>query len=64
MLVWPKSPFSFFCKIKDTFFIFTNNSIDLGILSMSAASCYWLLMDRGQGAAKHLPMRKTSLTGK
>ena len=28
-----------FRKIKDTFFIFTNNFIDLGILSMSAISC-------------------------
>ena len=27
-----------FCKIKDTFFIFTNNFIDLGILSMLAIS--------------------------
>ena len=36
LLGWPKSPFSFFCKIKDTFFIFTNNYIDLGILSTSA----------------------------
>ena len=27
-----------FWKIKDTFFIFTNNFIDLGILSMSAIS--------------------------
>ena len=31
-----KSLFSFFCKIKDTFFIFTHNFIDLDILSMSA----------------------------
>ena len=28
ILGWPKSPFSFFSKIKDTFFIFTNNFID------------------------------------
>ena len=35
----------FFCKIKDTFFIFTNNFIDLDILCMSAISCmvsHWL----------------------
>ena len=38
LLGWPKSPFSFFCKIKDIFFIFTNNFIDLDILSMSAIS--------------------------
>ena len=36
VLGWPKSLFSFFCKIKDTFFIFTSNFIDLDILSMSA----------------------------
>ena len=29
----------FFHKIKDTFFIFTNNIVDLAILSMSASSC-------------------------
>ena len=38
----------FFCKIKDTFFIFTNN-FDLDILSMSAISHYWLLVGRGLG---------------
>ena len=31
LLGWPKSQFSFFRKIKDTFFIFTNNLIDLDI---------------------------------
>ena len=46
---WPKSPFSFFCKIKDTFFIFTNHFNYLDILSMLAISCYWLLVGRGQG---------------
>ena len=35
---WPKNLFSFLKKIKDTFFIFTNNFIDLDILSMSAIS--------------------------
>ena len=30
----------FFCKIKDIFFIFTNNFIDLDILSMSAIALY------------------------
>ena len=39
LLGWPKSLFSFSCKIKDTFFIFTNNFIDLDILSMLASSC-------------------------
>ena len=36
ILDWPKSPFSFFCKINDIFFIFTNNFIDLDILSILA----------------------------
>ena len=31
---WPKSPYGFFCKIKDTLFIVTSNFIDLDILSM------------------------------
>ena len=39
----------FFHKIEDTFFIFTNNFIDLDILSRSTISCYWLLVCRGQG---------------
>ena len=38
VLGWPKSPFSFFHKIKDTLFIFTNNFIDLDILSVLAIS--------------------------
>ena len=40
VLGWPTSPFSFLCKIKVTFFIFTNNFNDLDILSMSAISRY------------------------
>ena len=44
-----KSPLFFFCKIKDTFFIFTNDFIGLDSLSMSAFSRYWLLVGRGQG---------------
>ena len=44
-----KKLFIFFCKTKDTFFIFTNNFMDLDVLSMSAISCYWLLLCRGQG---------------
>ena len=60
VLGWPKSPLCFFHKIKDTFFIFTSNFIDLDILNMSAVSCYWLLLGRGWGAAKHLPMHKTA----
>lgn len=41
VLGWPKRPRSFFHKIKDTSFIkviFTNNFIDLSILSMPALS--------------------------
>ena len=62
ILGWPKSQFSFFCKIKGTFFIYTNNFIDLDILSMLAISCYWLLIlwVEARGAAKHLPMHKTA----
>ena len=36
-------------SIKDTFLIFTNNFIDLDILSMSAISHYGLLVNIGQG---------------
>ena len=36
----PKVHYVFSHKMKDMFFIFTNNFIDLGILSMSAISCY------------------------
>ena len=46
--------------MKGTLFIFNHDFIDLDILSMSALSCYWLLVGRGQGAAKHLPMHKTA----
>ena len=56
----PKRPFSFFCKIKDTVFIFTSNFTDLDILSMSATSHYWLLVGRGQGASQHSPVRKSA----
>ena len=38
-LDWLKGPY-FFHKIKDTFFIFTNNFIDLDVLSISAISRY------------------------
>ena len=48
LLGWPKSLLSFFCKIRDTLFIFTNNCIDLDILSMLAISCYLLLVGRDQ----------------
>ena len=41
--------FFFFYKIKDSFFIFTINFIDLDILNMSAISCCWLVVGRGQG---------------
>ena len=40
VLCWPKSPFSFFCKIKDRLFILTYNCIDLDILSLSVIY-YW-----------------------
>ena len=49
VLGWPKCPFSFFHKIKDTFVIFTHNFIDLDIFSVPTISHYWLLVGRGQG---------------
>ena len=49
LLGWPSSLFSFFHEMTDTFFIFTNNFIDLDILSISAISPCWLLVGRGQG---------------
>ena len=54
---WPKSPLNLFCKIKGIFFIFTNNFIDLDILSILAISHCWLL--EAKGAANHLPMHKS-----
>ena len=60
---WPETPFSFFHKIKGTLFIFTNNLIELDMLSMSTISSYWLVVGRGQGSAKRLPMYD-SPTGK
>ena len=60
LLGWPKSPFSFFHRTKDMFFIFTNNFNDLDVLSMSAISRYRLLVGRGPGAAEHLPMHETA----
>ena len=59
VLGWPKSPFSFFHKIKDTFFTFTNYFTDLDILSLLATPQYWLLVVVARGAAKHLPMHKS-----
>ena len=59
LLGWPKHLLTFF-SLKDTFFIFTSNFIDLDILSMSAISCYWLLVGRGPGAAKHLLVHETA----
>ena len=41
------------------FFIFINNFI-VDILGMSAISRHWLLVGRGRGAAKHLPMHETA----
>ena len=38
LLGWPESLFSCVCKRQDTFFIFTNNFIDLAILRMPALS--------------------------
>ena len=51
------SPSSFYCvghkvcftfSIKDTFFIFTSNLINLDIQRMSSISHYWCLVGRGQ----------------
>ena len=50
VLGWPKSLLHFFFhKIRDIFFIFTNDFFDLVILSMLSISCYWFLVARGQG---------------
>ena len=38
MLGWPASSYDFYHKIEDTLFIFTNNFIDLDILSILAIS--------------------------
>ena len=48
ILGWPKSLLHFFHKIKDSLLIFTNNFIDLDILSMPAISRYSFLVSRGQ----------------
>ena len=64
ILGWSKCPFWFFCTLKETFFIFTNNFIDLDILSMSAISCYWLLVCRGQGCNQTSSNPKDSSTAK
>ena len=48
LLGWLKSLLLFFYKIKDIFFIFINNFIDLDILSMLAISHYRFLVGRGQ----------------
>ena len=45
---WPKGLYSFFCKIKDTFFICTNNFLELDILSMSAIFCMIYNIDCSQ----------------
>ena len=47
LMGWPKSPFVFSCKIKDTFFIFTNNFIGSDILSMWLSSA-WCNIDCSQ----------------
>ena len=64
ILGWSKCPFWFFCTLRETFFIFTNNFIDLDILSMSAISCYWLLVCRGQGYNQTSSNPKDSSTAK
>ena len=46
---WPKSLIHFFHKIKNTFFILTDNVIDLDVLRMLALSCHWPLVGRGHG---------------
>ena len=48
LLGWPKGPFIFFHKIKDTF-SFSPITIDLDILSMLAIFHYGLLVGGGQG---------------
>ena len=40
LLDWPKNPLCFLHKIRYTFFIFTNNFIDLDILSVLSFSQY------------------------
>ena len=54
----------FFCKIKDTFSIFTNIFIDLDILSMSTLSHYWFLAGRGQGCCQTSSNAHASPTAK
>ena len=49
MLGWPKSSSCVSLKIKETFFMFTNNFIDLDMLSMLALSLYRLPVGRGRG---------------
>ena len=64
VLGWPKSPSSFFRKIKGTFFMFTNNFIDLGILSMSAISYVVYNIDDFQLMSQfdHCPLQLVYLT--
>ena len=50
----PKSLFSLFHKVKDTFFIFTNTFIVLHILSMLAILAIGSEWLEARGAAKHL----------
>ena len=64
LMYWVGQKVHYVFSIKDTFFTFTNTFIDLDILSMSAISCYWLLVGRDWGAAKHLPMHYDSPTAK
>ena len=45
---WPKSRFNILHNIKDTFFIFSNTSIDLGIFNMWAISPTWYDIDCSQ----------------
>ena len=60
ILGWPKSLVRFVYKVKTTFFTFTNNFIDLDMLSVSAISCYWVPVVEPRGAAKHLLMHKAA----
>ena len=51
----------FFCKMKGTFFIFTNKLHWFGYFEyVDWLSCYWLLESRSRGAAKHLPVCKAA----
>ena len=57
---WSKSLGFFFLKAKDMFLIFTNNSIDLDILSVLLSPAIALLWVQARGAANHLPVHQAA----